>query len=227
MGWVSICEGRFWVKVFVCWPLSFWELLLWPLSDAALSRKLSMKALLWPNTPRYGLFFKNLNQSPWAELFILPQLCMCYRAEKNHMVWEFEHDLSQPCKEKLAWVSRCKYSVGKTMVEFKGAVFISFLLQEEGLLSGCVVSALLQGLWGKHLHKFHHSFIPLLAPPEDSKYFNSKGGQCFCNADLRRGIWGQAGKAGWQWRVAFTLELSCLGQSQLWHYHLWNLGRVT
>ena len=101
--------------------------------------------------------------------------------------------------------------LGRQWLNSRGLSLLVSCLQQEGLLSGCVVSALLQGLWGKYFHKFHHSFIPLLAPPEDSKYFNSKGGQCFCNADLRRGIWGQAGKAGWQWRVSIYTRAKLSG----------------
>ena len=84
------------------------------------------------------------------------------------------------------------------MVGFKGAVLIGFLPPRgRALIWVCGLCSASRPLRKVPL-KFHHSFIPLLAPPEDSKYFNSKGGQCFCNADLRRGIWGQAGEVGWQ-----------------------------
>lgn len=184
--------------------------------------KLSMKALLCANIPRYGLFSK-IEMKVHEQSFSFFPSSMCYRAEKNHMVWKFEHDLSQPWEACLGVQMQVQCWEDNGWVQ--GAVLISFS-KREGLSSGCVVSAVLQGLWGKYLYKLHHSFIPLLAPPEDSKYFNSKGGQCFCNADSRRNL-----RAGWWGRVAvkspaFTLELSCLGQSQLWHYRLWDLGQL-
>ena len=54
--------------------------------------------------------------------------------------------------------------LGRQWLNSRGLSLLVSWLQGEGLSSGCVASAVLQGLWRKYRHKFHHSFNPWLPP---------------------------------------------------------------
>lgn len=112
----------------------------------------------------------------------------------------------------------------KTMVAFKGAVPASFMSPGGEALTRPAEAAP-QSLGGRYHHKLAPSFIPVLAPPEDLKYFHSKASQCFCNADLSGQLQGWPGEAIRAGRVSTVLTVWVNPSSDT--DHLGDLGQAT
>lgn len=140
-------------------------------------------------------------------------------------IWCESLNMLQPCREKLACVSRSNVW-RRQWLHSRGLSLPVLCLQEEGPSSRYVVSVAPQSLRGRY-HKTAHSFLPELAHPEDFKHFHSKASQCFCHAHWSRWIQGWAGEPVWQCGSALCQSSTVWVNPRADSDRLGELGQVT